>query len=539
MFVKENAERTRRFIGNLVHTSGKWAGKPFDLIPWQWNDVIRPLFGTLKPDGTRQFNLCYIEVPKKDGKTELAAAIGLYCLLADGEYGAEVYSAAGDREQAGLVFKVAAEMVRLDPYLSKVCKVVPNKKRIVFRRTNSFYQVLSSEAYTKHGLNPSCIIFDELHSQPNRDLWETLTVETGAARSQQLIVALTTAGYDRNSICYEVHDKALRVLKHRYPEIYGWVEGEPIDDPAMLPVVYFARDEDDWTAEGTWRRANPSIGYILDIEKIRKACRDAQQLPNLENAFRRLRLNQWVTNVTRWIPERIWRECAGPIDFRALVKHLAGRVCYGGLDLSRVIDLTSLALVFPPAVDLGEDWYSVLSFNWVPKDRIRERSKRDKVPYERWHKSGILLSTPGEVIDTDFIRDKLNDLSSVFDIREVGYDPWGAKKLAAELEKDGVSMVEVRQGFQSMSPPCKELERLVLGRKLRHGNHPILNWGMQNVSVAMDPAENIKPDKSKSTERIDPAVAMIIGISRAMLHVVSENKRPYKRRGIRVLKARR
>ena len=319
MFCQEKADYAVNFINCLKHTKGKWRGVPFELLPWQ-NVIIRDIFGTVKDNGYRQYNTAYVEIPKKNGKSELAAAIALYMTCGDGEWGAEVYGCASDRQQASIVFDVAVDMVDQCPALKKRIKPVMSVKRLVYIPTNSFYQVLSAEAYTKHGLNVHAVIFDELHAQPNRELFDVMTKGSGDARTQPLYFLITTAGTDRNSICFEQHQKAVDIM-----------EGRKID-PTFYPVIYGAADEDDWTSEETWYKSNPSLGYTIDIEKVRNACISARENAAEENIFRQLRLNQWVKQSTRWMQMDKWDECAFPVQEEELI----GRDCYGGLDLSSI-----------------------------------------------------------------------------------------------------------------------------------------------------------------------------------------------------------
>ena len=258
MFDKAKADHAVNFINCLKHTKGRWRGVPFELLPWQ-DEIIRTLYGTVKENGYRQYNTCYCEIPKKNGKSELAAAIALYMTCGDGEWGAEVYGCASDRQQASIVFDVAVDMVDQCPALKKRIKPVMSVKRLVYKPTNSFYQVLSAEAYTKHGLNVHAVIFDELHAQPNRELFDVMTKGSGDARTQPLFFLITTAGTDRNSVCFEQHQKALDII-----------EGRKID-PTFYPVIYGASDEDDWSSEDVWYKANPSLGYTIDIEKVQNA----------------------------------------------------------------------------------------------------------------------------------------------------------------------------------------------------------------------------------------------------------------------------
>ena len=494
---KAAADYAVNFIECLSHTKGTWAGKPFELLDWQ-ERIIRDLFGVLKPNGYRQFNTAYIEIPKKNGKSELAAAIALLLTCGDGEERAEVYGCAADRQQASIVFEVAADMVRMCPALNKRVKILASQKRIVYMPTNSFYQVLSAEAYSKHGFNIHGVVFDELHTQPNRKLFDVMTKGSGDARMQPLYFLITTAGTDTNSICYEQHQKAKDIL-----------EGRKIDR-TFYPVIYGAEDDADWTSPKVWKQANPSLGETIGMEKVVAACESARQNPGEENAFRQLRLNQWVKQAVRWMPMEKWDACNFVFD----VSELEGRVCYGGLDLSSTTDITAFVLVFPPIDE--DDKYYILPFFWLPEDTLPLRVRRDHVPYDVWERQGYLLTTEGNVVHYGFIESFIEELGQRFNIREIAFDRWGAVQMSQNLEGLGFTMVQFGQGYKDMSPPTKELMRLTLNKMIAHGGHPVLRWMMDNIFIKRDPSGNIKPDKEKSTEKIDGAVALIMALDRAV-----------------------
>ena len=494
---KDAADYAVMFIESLCHTKGTWAGKPFELIDWQ-EQIIRDLFGILKPNGYRQFNTAYVEIPKKMGKSELAAAVALLLTCGDGEERAEVYGCAADRQQAAIVFDVAADMVRMCPALSRRVKILASQKRIIYKPTNSFYQVLSAEAYSKHGFNIHGVVFDELHTQPNRKLFDVMTKGSGDARMQPLYFLITTAGTDTHSICYETHQKAKDIL-----------EGRKID-PTFYPVIYGADESEDWTDPKVWRKANPSLGITVGIDKVRAACESARQNPGEENAFRQLRLNQWVKQAVRWMPMEKWDACA----FAVNEDDLEGRVCYGGLDLSSTTDITAFVLVFPPTDE--DDRYVVLPYFWIPEDSMDLRVRRDHVPYEVWERQGYLVTTEGNVVHYGYIEKFIERLGEKFNIREIAFDRWGAIQMVQNLEGMGFTVVPFGQGFKDMSPPTKELMKLVLEKRIAHGGHPVLRWMMDNIYIRTDPAGNIKADKERSTEKIDGAVATIMALDRAI-----------------------
>ena len=515
MFDREKADYAVDFINCLKHTKGRWRGVPFELLPWQ-DRIIRDVFGTVKENGYRQYNTVYVEIPKKNGKSELAAGVALYMTCGDGEWGAEVYGCASDRQQASIVFDVAVDMVDQCPALKKRMKPVMSVKRLVYKPTNSFYQVLSAEAYTKHGLNVHAVIFDELHAQPNRELFDVMTKGSGDARTQPLFFLITTAGTDRNSVCFEQHQKAEDIIL-----------GRKID-PSFYPVIYGASDDADWSSEKVWYEANPSLGHTIDIEKVKNAYLSAKDNPAEENIFRQLRLNQWVKQSTRWMQMEKWDDCAFPVDERELI----GRECYGGLDLSSSIDITAFVLVFPPRDDTEK--YIILPYFWIPEENMNLRVRRDHVPYDVWEKQGCLMTTEGNVIHYGFIENFIDDLGKKFHIREIAFDRWGAVQMVQNLEGLGFTVIPFGQGFKDMSPPSKRLMGLVLEKKIAHGGHPVLRWMMDNIFVRTDPAGNIKPDKEKSTEKIDGAVATVMALDRAIRNGGTGSGSVYDDRGILV-----
>lgn len=497
LFNPSLAERAITFINMLKHTKGSWYGKNFDLLPWQ-SDIISDIFGTVKENGYRQYNTAYIEIPKKQGKSELAAAVALYLLAGDGEWGAEIYGCAADRQQASIVFDVACQMVEQCPALKKRIKPIMSQKRLVYTPLNSFYQVLSAESFTKHGLNVHGVVFDELHAQPNRALFDVMTHGSGDARKQPLFFLITTAGTDRNSICWEVHQKAKDIIEGRK------------HDRSFYPVIYGADDDDDWSSEAVWYKANPSLGVTVDIDKLYTAFESAKENPAEENLFRQLRLNQWVKQSVRWMPMDAWDKC----DFAVDPEALKGRDCYGGLDLSSSTDITAFVLVFPPKDE--DDKYIILPYFWIPEDTIDLRVRRDHVPYDTWLGRGQVIATEGNVIHYGYIEKFIEELGEKYHIKEIAFDRWGAVQMTQNLEGMGFTVVPFGQGYKDMSPPTKELMKLVLEQKIAHGGNVPLRWMMDNVFVRTDPAGNIKMDKEKSTERIDGAVATVMALDRAI-----------------------
>jgi phage terminase large subunit-like protein len=425
-----------------------------------------------------------------------------------GEPGSEIYSVAGDADQAAICFEAARRMLEQNPDLLAISKTYRNS--IVNQNTGAHYKVLSSEHASKHGYSPELVIFDELHVQRNRDLWDVMRTGMGA-RQEPLMLAITTAGiFDKTSIAWEIYDYAKKV------------DDGIIDDPTFYAAIWEAPHDADWTDEDVWIAANPSLNETVAIEFLRTECAAARETPSYQNTFRRLYLNQWTEQVERWLDMYQWDECAGKID----AKTLEGRKCYGGLDLSTTTDIAAWTLLFPRT-----GGYDVLCRFFVPAESIEKRARKDQVPYPTWKKQGFIEATPGNVIDYSFIRRQINEDAKRFRLIETGYDPWNATQLAQQLQdEDGLRMVEIRQGFASMNEPTKELEGLVIEKGINHGGNPVLRWMASNVSVKRDPADNLKPDKQTSTERIDGIVSLICALARAIQR--TDHRSVYEDRGI-------
>lgn len=480
----------------LTFTAGQWRGRPFLLQTWQ-AAIVANLFGWKRPDGLRRYREAFIYVPRKCGKTEMAGGLGCLLTFADGEPAAFVYCAAADREQARLVFNAARTMVQAEPELARRSRIYTHA--IVVEASGGVLKVISAEAYTKHGVNAHGVIIDELHALPDRELVDVLTTSTGARR-QPLIIYITTADFDRESICNERYDYACKV------------RDGVIDDPAFLPVIYEAVAGEDWTDPAVWAGANPNLGISVSEEYLRRECARARETPTYENTFKRLHLNMRTQQDVRWLSLEQWDACGGaPID----EDELAGRECYAGLDLSSTTDVSALVLAFSDE-DEGEG-VTLLPRFWVPAENARRRERRDRVPYETWARQGLIEMTPGNVVDYGVIRRRTGELGARFRINEIAIDPWNATQVALELQDDGFEVVTFGQGYRDMTAPTKEFEKLVLSGRLRHGGHPVLRWMASTISVETDAAGNLKPSKKKSTDRIDGIVAAIMALGRAML----------------------
>ena len=478
----------------LHHSKGKFAGHPFTLLPWQKN-LLEELFGWVRmSDGTRRFRTGYISTAKKSGKSTMLAGIGLYLLVADNEPGCECFSAAADRDQASICFLEAAAMVRSSPQLSKVLEVVDSRRTIAYRKKNSFYRVLSADAFRAEGLNIHGLLFDELHAQRDRRLWDALRYG-GAARSQPLLLSITTAGFDRQSICYEQYSYARRVLD-------DWTY-----DPSFFPAIWECGQKEEWTSEDVWPKANPSWGVTIDKQTFAGDCKEAQLSNSKENSFKRYRLNMWTQQETRWLKTDVWNlgDCPPP-------ESLEGRECYCGLDLATTYDTSAFVALFP-----SEDGtYDVLCRFWIPSENAHQRETKDRVPYTVWakdSKTGLTL-TEGNVTDYDVVRRDVNEFREKYNVKQIGIDRWNATQLAVQLQGDGFDIVGYSQGVSAMSAPSKMLENLVISEKLRHNGNKVLNWMAGNVSVKADASGNIRPVKPKngSTERIDGIVSLVMAL---------------------------
>jgi phage terminase large subunit-like protein len=496
-FDKKAAQHVLDFFSLLRHSKGEWAGEPFVLSPWQ-AFILFVLFGWKRADGQRRFRVAYVEIGRKNGKSTLAAGIGLYLFAADREPGAEVFTAATKRDQARIVHGEAVNMVRMSPGLQRFIAVF--KDNLSMLRTNSKYQPLGADADTMDGLNVHGAVIDELHAHKNRNLWDVLETATGARR-QPLVFAITTAGFDKHSVCYQQHEYGEKVLD-------GIIE-----DDSHFPFIASLDPEDDWKDSSVWIKANPNLGISVKEDSLQEQCARAESVPAAQNAFRRLRLNQWTEQSTRWIDIAIWDAGKQTVD-RAALK---GRRCYAGLDLSSTTDLSAFVLVFPPADDEPGPWQMLCRF-WVPSENVRKRVEKDRCPYDVWIREGFIEATEGNVVDYDVIRRRIQEDHDFFQIKEIAFDPWNATQLVTQLGSDGLNMMPFRQGFASMAAPTRELEKLIVGRQIIHPENPVMRWMMSNAAVKQDAAGNMKPDKSKSTERIDGVVALVMGVGRAVLH---------------------
>ena len=506
---KKSADKAIGFIEQFVtHTKGELSGQKLILESWQ-KKIVGDIFGWKnKETNLRKYRTVFIEVPRKNGKSTLCAAIGLYMLFADKERGSEVYSAAGDRAQAGIVFEIAKGMILQSPELFQRGKVFRNS--IVNESKGNFYQAISSDSKTKHGFNANCIIFDELHTQPNRDLWDTLVTSTGSRR-QPLTIAITTAGYDKQSICYEVYTYAKKVAD------------SVISDDSFYSVIYESDKDDNITLESTWIKANPNYGISLKKEYMEREAQRAMDIPSYQNTFRRLMLNQWTDSHSAWLTSGEWNAC---YDKNFDYSTLDGKQCWGGIDLSTTRDISAVVLLFHE-----NEKFIILPFFFIPKDNLKNRRDRDGVDYEMFVRDNHVIATEGNVIDYNVIKEKINELGNKYKIQSISYDRWNASMLVSSLIEDyGINMAPLGMGFVSQSAPTKEIEKLILEKKIIHNNNPAANWMLSNVSLMEDPAGNVKISKQKSKSKIDFVAAMILSLADFMSCESTESV--YNHRGI-------
>jgi phage terminase large subunit-like protein len=480
---------------NLWQYKGRWKGRPVRLFEWE-KQILRHAFGWINPDGTRLTREVYVETPRKAGKSTLAAGVGLYLAHADGEGAPEVYFAAYDKDQARICYDMARYMTELSPDLAAVSDVYVSRHEIVLRENpGGTVRPLSRDMAKQFGLSTHGLIYDELMTQKSREMWDALTTSQGS-REQPLRFAITTAGWDQLSICFEQHELTRQIAE-------GTTE-----DESFLGVIYGLEMDADWSDEENWLRANPSLGDPADgatvsIDYYRQKHREATNQPTAQNAFRTLFLSQWVGQAERFFEMGAWDACDA-VD----VDPPANQQAFGGLDLSATQDLTAFAVVNERSGLLEARLWA-----WLPEEGIRDREKRDRAPYRVWARDGWLTLTPGNTIDYDFVRAGIERAAELYDLQDVQYDRWNASHLVQDLEKDGiVKMVTVGQGFASMSSPMKATQKRLLEGGFAFGGNPLLRWCASNVAAAVDPAGNVKPDKSRSAHRIDPVVALIMAV---------------------------
>lgn len=491
-FDKETAEIRLDFYNLCRQYKGDSAGKPINPELWQCF-VQGCVFGwKRKEDKLRRFTEVYEQVGKKNGKSTDAASTALYCMTVDGESGAEVYSAATSRDQAKIIFETARQMVMRSPELSEYVNVLTNNINVP--STASKFEPVSKEAGTLDGRDVYLGLIDELHAHKNREVYDILKGGT-VARSQPIIWVVTTAGFDTNGICRERYDYAMKVL-----------EGV-IEDDTLFAYIAQPDEGDDILNPENFVKANPNLGVSVKMKDLMTKAKQATEIPAAYNQFACKHMNLWVSSSVKWMNMEKWNRSGEGIGV-----DLTHRRCYCGVDLSAKLDLTSVVFDFP----LGDGVYAVLHHSFIPEATMIEKEHKDNVPYSAWVRQGYLTAIPGEVIEQQWIMEYIMAQSRKYQIVEIDYDPWNASEFGQRMEAEGFTCVEVRQGVYTLSEPMKDVERLAVQGKLVHFGDPVLRWAVSNIVATADSNGNIKPDKSKTTQRIDPGAAMITAHSRAI-----------------------
>lgn len=505
VFDPDRVDRVIKAFSLLRHTQGQWAGQPLRPDPWQVAYILAPVFGWVRWDEdadayVRIVRELYVDVPRKNGKSTLAGGLAIYMTCADGEGGAQVITAATTKEQAGFVFEPVKKLAEAAPALKRHVK--PLKHIILHPKSGSYFKPISSVAGAQHGANIHCAIIDELHEHKTPELVETIETGTGSRR-QPLIVIITTADSGKRESVYDRKRQRIEKLARRVFEA-----------PSVYGVVWAAERDDDPHVEATWRKANPGYGVSPTRSYLQAKSDEAKQSPADLAKYLRLHLGRRTKQETKFISLESWHRNAGMVD----EAKLAGREAYGGLDLASTSDLSALCWLFP---DDERGGFDAIWRLWTPEDNVEALDQRTAGAASVWVRQGLLVATPGNVADYDYIRLQIDRDMDAFDVRSIGFDPWNATPLTNKLVEDGAPMVKVRQGFVTMSPPLKELQRLLLkgtpkAPLFRHGGNDAVTWMVDNLAVAMDPAGNVKPDKARSAEKIDAVSAAVTALSEAM-----------------------
>ena len=500
-------EWVRKYI---KHSEGIWAGDPFEFMDWQRDELFFPLFGWVRMldeppfDGriARRFKRVYVELPKKGGKSPTGAVIGVYLWAGDGEQGAKIFSAATDREQAGIVHDHAMNMVEDSPEILALSRINRTTRKMTFTPTRSVYGVLTQEqggAKRSEGKNSNGIIGDEIHVWRGDEFYKSLRYAF-ATRPEPVFLGITTAGDNMDSVCRQLHDYTVGIKQNT------------IQDDSFLGIIYAADEDDDWLSEDTWKKANPSIGTTVPLSEMREAAIEAKTSPRMISAFKRYRLNIWNSSESVWLDMDKWREC----EESYTLEDMRGMTCFAGLDLSKCLDFTSLTLVFP----LEDGTFRQMVDFWLPESTIEER--RHLASYEAWRDAGYLRACPGNVIHYGMIQDRLLELDESLDLREVAFDPMLAEPVLQPIREEmAAEQVQFDQTILAFAEPASEYERLVNSTDLKHNGNPILSWQASHCHIWQDRNGNIRPTKPKRGDyrTIDGIVGGIMGLGRAMVAV--------------------
>ncbi len=505
-FDRKSAIRAIGFIEKLKHTKGKWAGQRFKLESWQ-QFILWNIFGWMKADGTRRFRYVYVEIARKNGKTALSAGIGLYMLFADGEARPEVYSAATVKDQARICFSDAVEIVKktdLKNYLS------PYRNSIVYELKGGTMKPLSSDYGTHDGLNPSCGIIDEFHAHKDSGMFDVIKSAFGARR-QPLMFIITTAGFNKNGACYAYRSNVIKIL-----------QGINEDD-SLFGIIYTLDSKEEWDNPKMWIKSNPNLGVSVFPEYLADQVNDAKNRPEAVRNVMTKNVNLWVDAEKTWILDDMWQKCIGTTD----IESLRGCQCWGGLDLSNVSDITAFVLLFHE-----NEKFQLLPFFWIPEEKMLEKIRKENINYDKWSSLGFVKVTAGNVLDYDFVKADILQIVEIYDLQSTAYDRWNASQTIIDLQNEGMECSPFGQGYGSMGAPTKEFEKMVLTEKIEHFGNPVLRWMMASTVVKTDPAGNIKPDKEKSSQKIDGIVASIMALGEWMTAQAEEDNNPYNQRGM-------
>lgn len=508
-FDRKAAARAIKFIESLKHTKGEWAGRKFILEPWQ-QFVVWNIFGWKLADGTRRFRYVYIEIARKNGKTALSAGIGLYMLFADGESRPEVYSAATVKDQAKICFADAVEIVKATDLKNYI---TPYRNSIVYELKGGQFKPLSSDYGTHDGLNPSCGIIDEFHAHKDSGMFDVIKSAFGARR-QPLMFIITTAGFNKAGACYAYRDNVIKVLR-----------GVNQDD-TLFGMIYTLDSNEEWDNPKMWIKSNPNLGVSLSVDYLTGEIKDAKNRPEAVRNVMTKNVNLWVDAEKTWILDDVWQRCGG----ETLLADLQGCDCWGGLDLSNVSDITAFVLIFNE-----NNRFQLLPFFWIPEEKMLEKIRKENINYDHWVRQGFVKITPGNITDYDFVKADILKITADYNLKSTAYDRWNSSQTIIDLSNEGLTFNPFGQGYGSMSAPTKQFEALVLSEQVEHFGNPVLRWMLSSTLVKTDPAGNIKPDKEKSTQKIDGIVASIMALGEWMTDQANDDSNPYNDRGLLTL----
>lgn len=489
----ELGNKVCKFVELMPHIKGEWAKLrlKITLEPWM-SFMLTTVFGWIRTDGFRRFRNVYIEVARKNAKSTIAAGVGNYMFAADGEEGAEVYSAATAKDQAKIVFLTARLMARKTPSFVDRFGIDVRTHNMNIPGNASKFEPLSSDSDTLEGLNVHCALIDELHAHKTREVFDVLDSAAGA-RSQPLIWVITTAGSNRAGICYEQHLYVKKIL-----------EGSAIDD-SYFGIIYSIDENDDWTDPEVWVKANPNMNVSVKEDDIARQCRKAMEMSSAQNNFLTKRLNVWVNADSSWMDMKAWEKCG---DSALCLEDFEGCQAYIGLDLASKVDIAAMVILIEKA-----DLFYCFGFYYLPEERVENSTNSQ---YEGWALDENLITTPGNVIDYSRIETDLKDLAGRFDVKNIGFDPWNATQFASNMIDDGLGMVEIRASTKNYSEPMKNIEALVLSGKLKHDSNPVLTWMVSNVVCHTDANDNIFPRKQTAENKIDGVIGLIMCLHMAM-----------------------